>query len=351
MWLVEVAWHHVACHFLRPLATQRSKHCRSCGFLVSNMYIYITYTYENFSVAVHLSDSGAMRWLLSNLSLKCKLQSTLHTTATPKKWLQYLKLMLNFHLTMLWSSTLSRLRLEVKFHTMLVQQSLGSIRRHSASVSQAGSHGEKLTIICHGLQLRRTRFSSNFFIEIAESGFPDTKQYLRECINTLLQAKKGDLTFFVGVNWVDCWLECHKGHLQKYWNTSLNRHHASAVNPTTVSDYFLKLQKILTEHAIKPDCLWSMDETGLQFNHTPKKQVIGQAGQHQQHSIQHGSQEFATIIPLISAAGVCPPPTVIFQGVQMKTTWTGEGNPLNTAWVSDSNLILCIDCMQASDVC
>jgi hypothetical protein len=171
----------------------------------------------------------------------------------------------------------------------------------------------------------------NFFIEIAERGFPDTKRILRERINTLLRAKKGDLTFCVGVNWVDRWLQRNKDHLQKYWNTSLDSHRANAVNSTVVADYFVKLQKVLMEHAIELDCLWSMDECGLQFNHTPKKKVIRQAGKDQQHSIQSGSRESATIIPLISAASACPPPTVIFQGVQMNAAWTGQGNPLNAA--------------------
>ena len=125
-----------------------------------------------------------------------------------------------------------------------------------------------------------------YLIEIAEHGFPDTKWYLRECVNTLLRAKKGELTFYVGVNWVDHWLGCHKDHLQKYWNTSLDSVHAKALNPTTVVDYFSKLHKVPTKHSINPNCLWSMDETGLQFNHTPKKWVVGQAGKNQQHTIR-----------------------------------------------------------------
>jgi len=48
-----------------------------------------------------------------------------------------------------------------------------------------------------------------FLKEIAEHGFPDTKRYLRERVNALLRAKKGDPTFSVGINWVDCWLEHH----------------------------------------------------------------------------------------------------------------------------------------------
>ena len=53
----------------------------------------------------------------------------------------------------------------------------------------------------------------NFIVEIANCGFPDTKQILWEHINALLRANKGDLTFFVGVNWVDHWLGHNKDHL------------------------------------------------------------------------------------------------------------------------------------------
>ena len=226
----------------------------------------------------------------------------------------------------------------VKFYTTQVET--GSVISYHACAARFGVNQEMLRQCITGRKSRSYDMSwfmaedqilIKFFIEIAESGFPDTKQYLRERINTLLRVKKGDPTFSIGVNWVDRWLGRHKDQLQKYWNTSLDRHRANAVNPTTITDYFSKLQKVLNEHAIEPDCLWSMDETGLQFNHTPKKRVIGQAGKHQQHSIRHGSREFATIIPLISAAGACPPPTVIFQGVRMNTTWTGQGNPLNAA--------------------
>ena len=230
----------------------------------------------------------------------------------------------------------------VKFYTTQVET--GGAISYRACAARFGVNRETLRQRIAGRKSRREAgydmawFTAeedqvliNFFIEIAESGFPDTKKYLRERINTLLRAKKGDPTFSIGVNWVDRWLARHKDQLKKYWNTSLDHHRANAVNPTTITDYFSKLHKVLNEHAIEPDCLWSMDETGLQFNHTPKKRVIGQAGKHQQHSIHHGSREFATIIPLISAAGVCPPPTVIFQGVQMNTTWTGQGNPLNAA--------------------
>ena len=48
-----------------------------------------------------------------------------------------------------------------------------------------------------------------FLMEIAEHGFPGTKRYLRECVNAFIRAKKVDPTFFVGINWVDCWPEHH----------------------------------------------------------------------------------------------------------------------------------------------
>jgi hypothetical protein len=83
-----------------------------------------------------------------------------------------------------------------------------------------------------------------FLIEIAENGFPDTKQYLREHVNTLIRTKQDDPTLSVGVNWVDHWLGHHKDQLQKYWNTSLDSTCANALNPTMVSNYFLMLCKV-----------------------------------------------------------------------------------------------------------
>ncbi len=91
-----------------------------------------------------------------------------------------------------------------------------------------------------------------YFIEIAEHGFPDTKQYLREHVNTLLRAKTGDPTFSVGINWVDHWLGHNKDHLQKYWNTSLDNICAKALNPTTTADY--SEQK--TDFQKVKFCLW-----------------------------------------------------------------------------------------------
>src|SRR5258706_4899186 len=229
-----------------------------------------------------------MRQFLSDLSLKCKLQRALCTTATSKKMATIPKENAEFSLDN-----------AVKFYTQQVETA--SPISYCACAARFGVNRETLCQQITGRQSWREAnynmswFTAedqvliNFFIEITESGFPDTKQYLRECINTLLRAKQGDPTCSVGVNWVDQWLECQKDHLQKYWTTSLNCHCANPVKPTTVADYFSKLQKVLTEHAIEPDCLWSMDETGLQFNHTPKKRVIGQAGKYQQHSIQHGT--------------------------------------------------------------
>ena len=103
----------------------------------------------------------------------------------------------------------------VKFYTEQVE--IGSEILYCACAVKFGVNQEMLCQHITGRQSQREANNNvswftveedqvliNFFIEIAESGFPDTKQYLRECINTLLQAKKGDLTFFVGVNWVDC---------------------------------------------------------------------------------------------------------------------------------------------------
>jgi len=59
-----------------------------------------------------------------------------------------------------------------------------------------------------------------------------------------------------------------------------------------------------------------MDESSFAFGCICKTRVIGQAGNWVQHSQREGNLETATIMPLISAAGACMPPCVIFKGQQ-----------------------------------
>src|SRR5258706_3930195 len=147
--------------------------------------MYITYICNNFSVAVHLSNSEAMRRFLSNLSLKCKLQRALHTTAKSKKMATIPK-----------DNAKLSLDHAVKYYTEQVET--GSRISYHACAARFGVNQETLCQCITGRQSQREAHYNmswftaeedqvliNFCIEIAESGFPDTKKYLRERINAL----------------------------------------------------------------------------------------------------------------------------------------------------------------------
>ena len=86
----------------------------------------------------------------------------------------------------------------VKFYTTQVET--GSAISYRACAARFGVNRETLRQRIAGRKSRREasydmswftaeedQILIKFFIEIAESGFPDTKQYLRERINTLLE--------------------------------------------------------------------------------------------------------------------------------------------------------------------
>jgi|SRR5882757_3329106 len=177
-------------------------------------------------------------------------------------------------------------------------------------------------------------------IRSAAQGFPDTKHHLRRRVNAVIQDKLGDPSFHVGEKWVDRWLEKWGKWLSTYWSTSLYTVRAKALNPEVIEDYFQKVQETISKYKIDPDCLWTMDESSFIFGHACKTRVIGQAGNRVQHSQRDGRRESATIIPLISAAGACMPPCVIFKGQKLNSLWSEpENNPLECPYV----LILCIE--------
>ena len=166
-------------------------------------------------------------------------------------------------------------------------------------------------------------------IQSAVQGFPDTKHHLHRRVNAVIQDKLGDPSFHVGENWIDRWPEKWGTLLSIYWSTSLDAVHARALNPEVIHDYFQKVQETISKYKIKPDCLWTTDESSFIFGHACKTRVIGQAGNWVQHSQRDGSRETATVMPLTSAAGACMPPCVIFKGQKLNSLRSElENNPL-----------------------
>lgn len=110
----------------------------------------------------------------------------------------------------------------------------------------------------------------DFAIDTAVRGFPLNHRRLKEHVDEVCQAKLGD-TFLVGrvgKEWTQWFLDRHFQRLKPYWSRALDHARARDVNPHTTEAYFKLLQDVVEgsdgEEAIAPECIYGMDETGLQ---------------------------------------------------------------------------------------
>ena len=86
------------------------------------------------------------------------------------------------------------------------------------------------------------------------------------------------------------------------------------------------------EDPIESDCIYGMDETGLQLGVGTKERVIGPAGQKVQYQQQSGNWENVTVLVTICADGTSIAPAIIFKGDAYHPSWD-QPNPGNAAYV------------------
>ena len=129
-------------------------------------------------------------------------------------------------------------------------------------------------------------------------------------------------------------LRKHSNCLHPYWTCTLDGSCAYAVNPTTTKVYFNLLEKVLKggegEETLPPECIYGMDETGLQQGVGVSERVIGPAGQKVQYQQRGGDRENITVLVTICADGTSIPPAVIYKGMGFHSSWV-QDNPLNAS--------------------
>ncbi|RPD80572.1 DDE-domain-containing protein, partial [Lentinus tigrinus ALCF2SS1-7] len=175
-----------------------------------------------------------------------------------------------------------------------------------------------------------------FAIETAIRGFPLNHCRLKEHVNSICHAKLGERfpQTGVGVQWTYRFVERHWERLRPYWAHALDNSRARAVNPHTKEAYFALLKKVLDgdegEEEIQPECIYGMDETGLQLGVGVAERVIGPAGANVQYQQGSGNRENITVLVTICADGTSTPPAVIYKSEAFHTSWK-QDNPLNAS--------------------
>ena len=100
----------------------------------------------------------------------------------------------------------------------------------------------------------------------------------------------------------------------------LSHSRARMLNSTTVEEYFVDLQKLLTKLKLfnKPAQIFSMDETGIQMEHVPTN-VVARKGSKIVPGRVSNNRENITVIACVNALGTAMPPMVIAKGKTYKS--------------------------------
>lgn len=99
--------------------------------------------------------------------------------------------------------------------------------------------------------------------------------------------------------------------------------------------YFACLKDVIDASGlhVKPECIWNMDETGVQLDHRPGL-IVAKRGSKYLHCRTSRNRETITCIGTINAAGDSLPPHVIVKGKTKRSlnSFKTEDAPTNTTW-------------------
>ena len=179
----------------------------------------------------------------------------------------------------------------------------------------------------------------DFILELASRGWPLNKQWTRDHVNKICQARLGAEFPEGGVGecWVDRFLDRHRDLVQTYRAHPLESLRGQAVNPFTHRGFYDLLGRTLktgdNRSPITEGNIYRSDESGFQTGTgSSNEKVIGAAGKRIQHQQKTGNRENITVMVTICADGTSVPPAVIFKGSKYLVKWK-QDNPTNALYV------------------
>ena len=108
-----------------------------------------------------------------------------------------------------------------------------------------------------------------------------------------------------------------------------------ALNPTIVGEYFILLHSVMNELGLQnqPSTVWNMDETPLNFTHTPVRVVAGKS-ERSTPGKTGNSREGVTVIACGNASGTVIPPLIIVKGKTRKSVegYNMDAGPQHATW-------------------
>lgn len=128
--------------------------------------------------------------------------------------------------------------------------------------------------------------------------------------------------------WLDGFYNRHYEELAKRWSTSHDKVWADALNPAKVNHWFHTLSTLISEHNIKPQNIYNMDETGIMFQETGKIKVIVLKDFKSPKMVMDTHRESMSLVTFVGGDGTVYPLMAIFKGTLFNPQWAAD-NPLD----------------------
>jgi len=166
-----------------------------------------------------------------------------------------------------------------------------------------------------------------YIMELADRGFPLSYKRLKEHAEEILKLQlEGDFEP-LGKNWAEHWAQAHEDEISCYWSRTLDSKRGRAVNPTNNAEWWAMYKKVVLEHGIAAENVYTADETGFSTGLLGRERVMGGKGKKIQHQQRGGGRENITVLVTVSATGVSLPPLVIMKGQSFLVAWK-QDDPL-----------------------
>lgn len=162
---------------------------------------------------------------------------------------------------------------------------------------------------------------------MAKWGFALTKSDILETVQTFVQENNITTQFKNGKpgnDWFKKFCLRNKLSVRKLEQLELSRRAATS-DPFIIYGFYDLLESYMTDLDLheKPAHIWNLDETSFSSDPTRIKGVAGK-GQKVHRNIAGCGKENTTVMACISADGILLPPLIIFQGLNLWSSWKGK---------------------------
>ena len=157
---------------------------------------------------------------------------------------------------------------------------------------------------------------------LAELGFPQGRDYLREVIKSYVIFTGKNTPFAEskpGLRWVRSFEDRNSERLTRRKREGLSYSRSDALSLQNINLFFARYNAVLEKAEVteRPWCIWNVDETGLQACRASNKVYVGREVKHA-YSIQPGgTKTMYTVLVCANAAGQFLPPYTLYKAASM----------------------------------